>query len=376
MVHVVLDTNIFSSNRRRDSGPFHALVRLCNGSKVTLHVPYVVKQEFLSQQQELACKHFGDIRVSASKLRDITRQGNIVEFAKKIEPSAGSLENVANLVEKEWQHWLKSVSAVEDPIGSSHGQRVIDDYFVGKPPFKTPKNRNDIPDSYVWQAVLDLTKQFQPLHFVASDKAMFDAATKIQEIVAFEKLGAFIETKECQDGLREMAEEVLTQNVRRAGNQLREVREHLEWLVGLMILNALDGETITDGRIHDDNHEATIYSIDDPQKMKFAFDKVEYYGSSEIGVPFEVVTECRLHYAIYKADYYVLDEDEQAKISISELNDHYYDAEGDYDIKVTGTLQAKLDEKKLLNEKIKNAELRELLENTEYKLNIDETKIA
>jgi hypothetical protein len=37
MVHVVLDTNIFSSNRRRDSGPFHALVRLCNGSKVSIN---------------------------------------------------------------------------------------------------------------------------------------------------------------------------------------------------------------------------------------------------------------------------------------------------------------------------------------------------
>jgi rRNA-processing protein FCF1 len=67
MIHVVLDTNIFYSNRRRDSGPFHALVRLCNGSKVTLHVPYVVKHEFLSQQKELARKHFEDIRGSASK---------------------------------------------------------------------------------------------------------------------------------------------------------------------------------------------------------------------------------------------------------------------------------------------------------------------
>lgn len=376
MVHVVLDTNIFSGNRRRDSGPFHALVRLCNGSKLTLHVPYVVKHEFLSQQKDLARKHFEDIRGSASKLQDITRQGNIITFAKGIERSAESLENVADLVEKEWERWLKTVGAVEDPIDSSHGQRVIDDYFAGKPPFKTPKNRNDIPDSYVWQAVLDLTKQFQPIHFVASDKAMLDAATKVKEIVAYEKLGAFIETEECQRGLREMAEEVLTQNMRRAGSQLPKVKDHLEWLMGVMIFNALDGETITDGRIPDDNHEGTIYGVDDPQKIEFDFDKVEYYGSTEIGVPVEAVTECRVSYAIFKADYYVLDEDEQAKMSISELNDHYYDAERDYDIKITGTLQTKLDEKKLLNEKIKNAELRELLEDAEYKLNVDEMKIV
>jgi hypothetical protein len=274
----------------------------------------VVKHEFLSQQKEPARKHFEDIRGSASKLRELTRQGNISKFTKEIEGSAGSLEDVTNLVEKEWERWLKSVNAVEDPIDSSHGQRVIDDYFAGKPPFKTPKNRNDFPDSYVWQAVVDLTRQFQPIHFVASDKAMSGAAAGIQEIVAYKKLAAFIETEECQRGLREMAEEVLTQNMRRAGSLLRNVRDHLEWLIGVKISNALDGETITDGRIPDDNHEATIYGVDDPKIMEFAFDKIEYYGSSEIGVPFEVVTECRLSYAIYKADYYVLDEDEQATI--------------------------------------------------------------
>jgi hypothetical protein len=376
MVHVVLDTNIFSGNRRRDSGPFHALVRLCHGSKVRLYVPYVVKQEFLSQQTDQARKLFDGILGSANKLRDIAPLAQISKFSNAVEKAADNLKNVVQLVQEEWEEWLKDIGAVEEPIHPSHGQRVIDDYFAGKPPFKTAKSRNDIPDSYVWQAVLNLTQQFQPVHFVTNDKAMASAGAGVQGIKAYEKLAAFIETKECQGALREMAEEVLTKNMRRAGSQLRRVKSELESAIGTEIVNALDGETVTDSSIPDDNNEGMIYMIDEPSKIKFDFDKVEYYGDSEIGVRFEAITECTLNYAIYKGDFDGLDEDKMARISLGERNEHYYDADEEYDIEVTGTLQIKLNAKELHAEKITNVRIRELFEDAEYKVNVDELKVA
>jgi hypothetical protein len=48
MIHLVLDTNIYTADRRRDSGPLRARMRLCKGGMVKLHVPYVVTNEFLS----------------------------------------------------------------------------------------------------------------------------------------------------------------------------------------------------------------------------------------------------------------------------------------------------------------------------------------
>jgi rRNA-processing protein FCF1 len=52
MLHVVLDTNIFSRNARRDSAPFRALERLARAGMLQIHVPAVVAREFKTQQVE------------------------------------------------------------------------------------------------------------------------------------------------------------------------------------------------------------------------------------------------------------------------------------------------------------------------------------
>jgi hypothetical protein len=56
-----------------------------------------------------------------------------------------------------------------------------------------------------------------------------------------------------------------------------------------------------------------------------------------------------LNYAIYKADYYALDDHKTASISISELNDHYFDAEEEYPVRVEGTIlvESHLDEEEV-----------------------------
>ena len=48
--NVVLDTNIYRKNPSRTDLPFQALERLCRKNIAKLHVPYVVEQEFQTQQ--------------------------------------------------------------------------------------------------------------------------------------------------------------------------------------------------------------------------------------------------------------------------------------------------------------------------------------
>ena len=83
-----------------------------------------------------------------------------------------------------------------------------------------------------------------------------------------------------------------------------------------------------------------------------------------------------MNYAIFKADYYCLDEDKMAKISIDERNEHYFDADEDYPIKATGTLQIKLDTEKLRDEEITTEEIRELFDDAIYNVEVDELEVA
>jgi hypothetical protein len=52
----------------------------------------------------------------------------------------------------------------------------MEDYFGGAGPFTSTKNRNDIPDSFIWQAVCDLADNKERVHFIANDGELFKAA--------------------------------------------------------------------------------------------------------------------------------------------------------------------------------------------------------
>jgi hypothetical protein len=52
MLHIVLDTSTFRTNPRRTSPAFRTLSALARGGKIKIHVPHVIKREFLSQQYE------------------------------------------------------------------------------------------------------------------------------------------------------------------------------------------------------------------------------------------------------------------------------------------------------------------------------------
>jgi len=181
MIHVVLDTNVFSSDRRRNSGAFRAFARLCKGGKVKLHIPFVVNHEFLSQQKQEVRKLLKDLHSIANELGTMTPDDEISGFAEGTKKRAEHLrEDADSLVQKEWEKWLKEIGAVERPVDPSHGERVIRDYFAGKPPFKAVRNRNDIPDSYLWQTILDLARKYKPLRLVTNDGSVYDAAAGIQ----------------------------------------------------------------------------------------------------------------------------------------------------------------------------------------------------
>jgi hypothetical protein len=57
MMEVVLDTNIYTSDPWRGKAGFNALVKLAQSGKLRLHIPYLVKKEFVSQQLEIHEKH-------------------------------------------------------------------------------------------------------------------------------------------------------------------------------------------------------------------------------------------------------------------------------------------------------------------------------
>jgi hypothetical protein len=219
MIHVILDTTTYTSDPKRHKGPFRALERLCKGNKVQLHIPYFVKNEYITQQFIDIRSHLAQIRDFAENVRAITSHDGLHTYAdggvkkKAVEMRDGA---VAALTQ-EFEEWMKSLNAKEQPVKPAHGERVAKAYFNESPPFRSIKNRNDFPDAFIWQTILDLAAAHNPLHVVATDKGMYKPAAKTESIKAYKTLEEFIATDECQKALVDLAEEVVTENLERAG---------------------------------------------------------------------------------------------------------------------------------------------------------------
>jgi hypothetical protein len=85
-------------------------------------------------------------------------------------------------------------------------------------------------------------------------------------------------------------------------------------------------------------------------------------------VPVTFNAECLLNYAIFKGDFYGLAEDKIKQISISELNDHYYDAEEYYVLNISASTALNLSSAEIESEGIGDKRLSELAEEAEITL--------
>src|SRR5271163_391520 len=99
------------------------------------------------------------------------------------------------------------------------------------------------------------------------------------------------------------------------------------------------------------------------------------YGDTDIGVRFEALVECQINYAIFISDYYSLSDEESARISISDLNDHYYDAEETFTVQVTGTLSLTLNEDDLEDQDMEEDALTDAIKHAHHSLEVDEIEI-
>lgn len=157
MLHVIIDTSIYRSDPKRGKGAFRAFTRLCEGRKVTLYIPEYVKGEFVSQQKATVVDEIQKIIAAAKSITRRSRDERLVTFSEEVSKAAEKiLPKAGVLTTEEFIRWAKRCNAVAAKIRPEHAARVMEDYFEGAPPFSSPKHRNDIPDSFIWQTVCDL----------------------------------------------------------------------------------------------------------------------------------------------------------------------------------------------------------------------------
>lgn len=190
-IPLVLDSTAFKSSPKLNSALFRQLLQHINVGIFKLYIPEIVEREYLTWILEDAQKSYDKIVQAAKSLNKYYEKTEVLGFEFEFNSTAMIAESQINQilenVSKNWDKFKASSSATIVPIEHAHTMSVMDAYFKGTVPFKTLKHRQDIPDAFIFNAMLDLLKDNDKVLFVTHDKSLIDRIED-QNIVCFENL--------------------------------------------------------------------------------------------------------------------------------------------------------------------------------------------
>jgi hypothetical protein len=202
LIHVVLDTNIYRSHPSRNNLSFQALEKLANAGWVKLYIPYVIEREFQTQQREIYSKDLAKVQAGLSGLIRKPLSPGLLDKLNFLKSQLDiESENILSDAEKQFVQWAESIDANRYPLCIDQTRAAFEAYFQGFPPFKEPKIREDIPDSFIVQAIKKLCTDIEELHVVVGDKKIIDTFSDSKTVTVYKDLSEFIESKIIQNEL-------------------------------------------------------------------------------------------------------------------------------------------------------------------------------
>ena len=154
MLHVVLDTTAYKQDPQRKKAGFQALGQLCQQGAIVLHIPSIVRREFIS--------HIGHdlenvLEETVQSVRRVQRIDNPADSKARAEHVASELSQLVGTptrdVENRFDQWARDIGAVLHDVSADCLNEVLKQYFAGQGPFKKVKNREDFPDAFIWHTV-------------------------------------------------------------------------------------------------------------------------------------------------------------------------------------------------------------------------------
>lgn len=347
MFEILIDTNIYRKDPAQVGLAFKAVARLCKANAARLHIPYVVLREFQTQQVDLygkemqaAFKNITNVLNRRLSVDTRTKLGEIKSAVEALIPTVN--HDAANGIVK----WAQELGAVIYPLDPAEASRAMEAYFNGELPLKEPKVRKDIPDSFIFQAALGIRASADKLYVISEDGAFAEAAATVDGMHVLKSLNDFVELPQVQASLQKQDE---AEKIAFVIEKLKTVVEELDFPVVRSVGERIMWKKIHSRDIPDDNHEATICSYDYPENIAIDFTEAAYYGDGQLGLPFSCAINVSAIYYIFKSDFYALDEEDMP--SVSDHNDHYFEAESEFEVIVQGTISLNVQLDKVADDK-------------------------
>ena len=338
MKDIVIDTSCIAKFTCGNAN-YKAMKRLVEAEEIRVHVPYVVRREFETQKEIEAQKLYSEslkaLKALSNRFHEISNIKNIISNLENAERS------ILDSVKADNEEFFDGLSSNIKDISSEQALKAMEAYFGGNPPLTNRKDRQDIPDSFICQSIQSIKsdEDIDSLVVIANDNKIKNTFTDQEGYIVFSSLKEFLSNEEMQailaniDTLESLRDNPLGL-ISRLENNNAVIADYLSSAVG----EAVHGKTIEGPLIPSDDHEATISRYYEGIDIEFDYTDIIHYGNNQVGINFALDLWVTGDFYINKSDYYA----NEYNFSIDDWNDHYYLAESEFLVKVTGVVSIKL----------------------------------
>lgn len=282
---VIIDSSVLIKNHKLSKGMGLWLKKLSSKNKIELHLPHIVKDEVLSSFELSYSKNTTqafDTFYKLFKKNDISS-----DLENKLDEMNKQVEKVYTSKVQELKDFYMSDIFKIDDLHEKDAAKVLANYFKGGSCFSKLKNREDIPDAFIYETLSRFSK-VKNVIFLCDDGKLGEVAKNDFNIEVYRSIEDFFESNELVKKIKIKIENeevyekesstvtlLMTLDFYTSATEFGHISE--------MLTDKLFDESIGD----DDSDEMTIVDvIEVPAEIKKW--SVEYLGDGEGVVNFEV----------------------------------------------------------------------------------------
>jgi hypothetical protein len=166
---LVIDSSVIRKHLFKGWPVLNRVAVIARSGKINLCIPWLVEQEVLfgieKHVDELTGQEafLANVRLIAPLSSDPETVRSLCDNFEKLRPT------ICEEARSRFRHWLETSQAEKLPLQHGDTEKVFKAYFAGDLPFDKPKNREHLPDAFIFNAVLDLIAQGGEVWFLAAD---------------------------------------------------------------------------------------------------------------------------------------------------------------------------------------------------------------
>lgn len=196
MIEVVLDTNILHQEGL-NSGRMQVLKRLIDVEFVRIHIPEIVKKEFISKKihttSDLMIKAANNLKTINSNFE---KSDDFKIELQKIETDIRTkIEDIKNQIIFEYESWESDFRVNKLQFEPEDIESVMDDYFLGQGVYRSIKSREDIPDAMINTSIDRLILEVGDINVLIKDSTFKKHLTNNLSVTVYDGLSDFLKTQ-------------------------------------------------------------------------------------------------------------------------------------------------------------------------------------